>query len=81
MSWKDMMPVQPMVAMLESSFFPKWQQVLVAWLSNMPNYQDITKWYLGWKAQFPEILLGHPSVKGLGFLLVNDPYATVHIQL
>lgn len=63
MSWKDMMPVQPMVAMLEASFFPKWHQVLVAWLSNMPNYQDITKWYLGWKAQFPEILLGHPSIK------------------
>ncbi|GFN93720.1 tuftelin-interacting protein 11 [Plakobranchus ocellatus] len=63
MSWKDMMPVQPMVAMLENSFFPKWQQVLMAWLSNMPNYEDITKWYLGWKAQFPEILLSHPTIK------------------
>ncbi|KAH9508637.1 Tuftelin-interacting protein 11 [Bulinus truncatus] len=63
MSWKDMMPVQSMVGMLDKVFFPKWQQVLIAWLSNMPNYEDITKWYLGWKSQFPEILLGHPVIK------------------
>ncbi|KAI8792094.1 tuftelin-interacting protein 11 [Biomphalaria glabrata] len=63
MSWKDMMPIQSMVNMLEKVFFPKWHQVLVAWLTNLPNYQDITKWYLGWKAQFPENLLGHPAIK------------------
>ncbi|XP_005104240.1 tuftelin-interacting protein 11 [Aplysia californica] len=63
MSWKDMMPIQPMVVMLDKTFFPKWHQVLAAWLTNMPNYQDITKWYLGWKAQFPENLLGHPLIK------------------
>lgn len=64
MSWKDMMPMQSMVNMLEKTFFPKWHQVLIAWLSNMPNYQDITKWYLGWKSQFPENLIGHPLIKG-----------------
>ncbi|XP_059152458.1 tuftelin-interacting protein 11-like isoform X2 [Physella acuta] len=63
MSWKDMMPMQSMVNMLEKTFFPKWHQVLIAWLSNMPNYQDITKWYLGWKSQFPENLIGHPLIK------------------
>uniref|UniRef100_A0A0B6ZZ71 G-patch domain-containing protein n=1 Tax=Arion vulgaris TaxID=1028688 RepID=A0A0B6ZZ71_9EUPU len=63
MSWNDLMPVQAMVSMLEKAFFPKWHQVLVAWLSNLPNYEDITKWYLGWKAQFPENLLGHPTIQ------------------
>lgn len=63
MSWKDMLPIQSMVVMLDGCFFPKWHQVLAAWLLNQPNYQDITKWYLGWKAQFPDNLLGHPLVK------------------
>jgi hypothetical protein len=39
-------------------------QVLVAWLSNMPNYNEITRWYLGWKAQIPDRLLQHPVIKG-----------------
>lgn len=63
MSWREMLPIQAMVSMLDKAFFPKWSQVLQAWLSNLPNYQDITKWYLGWKAQFPENLLGHPQIK------------------
>jgi len=63
MSWKDMLPIQSLVVMLEVAFFPKWHQVLSAWLLNQPNYQDITKWYLGWKTQFPDNLLGHPQVK------------------
>ncbi|CAG5136267.1 unnamed protein product [Candidula unifasciata] len=63
MSWKDLMPVQALVGMLEKAFFPKWHQVLLAWLTNLPNYEDITRWYLGWKAQFPENLIGHPLIK------------------
>ncbi|XP_076445229.1 tuftelin-interacting protein 11-like [Babylonia areolata] len=63
MAWKDIMPIAPMVTILDAKFFPKWLQVLVAWLSNMPNYNEITRWYLGWKAQFPEKLLQYPTVR------------------
>lgn len=45
------------------SFFCFPLQVLCSWLSNNPNYEEITKWYLGWKSLFSENLLSHPLVK------------------
>ena len=38
-------------------------QVLCSWLSNSPNYEEITKWYLGWKSMFSDQVLAHPSIK------------------
>jgi tuftelin-interacting protein 11 len=65
MSWLDMMPLVSMVALLEKSFFPRWLQVLGNWLSGPnPNYYEITSWYQGWKALFPEQLLADSAVKG-----------------
>ena len=37
--------------------------MLCSWLSNSPNYEEITKWYLGWKSMFSDQVLAHPSVK------------------
>lgn len=39
------------------------RQVLCSWLSNSPNYEEITKWYLGWKSMFSDQVLAHPSIK------------------
>lgn len=36
------------------NFFPKWHAVLHAWLSAAPNFDEVTRWYLGWKSLFPE---------------------------
>ncbi|KAL5009755.1 hypothetical protein ScPMuIL_012060 [Solemya velum] len=63
MSWSDLIPVNQMVSMLESTFFPRWLQVLMSWLGNMPNYDEITKWYLGWKSLFTEQYLAHHVIK------------------
>lgn len=63
MTWKDIMPLVPMVTILDKGFFPKWTQVLIAWLTGMPNYNEITRWYLGWKAQIPDKLLQHPAIR------------------
>lgn len=38
-------------------------QVLCSWLSNSPNYEEITKWYLGWKSIFSDVLLTQPLIK------------------
>ena len=40
------------------------RQVLVTWLNHAPNYEEVTKWYLGWKQLIPEKLVGHAVVRG-----------------
>ncbi|NXR41300.1 TFP11 protein, partial [Zosterops hypoxanthus] len=61
--WEGMISVSSLVGLLEKHFFPKWLQVLCSWLSNSPNYEEITKWYLGWKSMFSDQVLAHPSIK------------------
>lgn len=64
MAWQDMIPEPCMVTLLEKNFFPKWLQVLYTWLTHSPNYEEVTKWYTGWKAMLPPSLLTHAVIKG-----------------
>lgn len=41
------------MALLESHFFPQWHAVLHHWLSNAPNFDEVTRWLTGWQAAFP----------------------------
>eukprot|EP00887_Chlorella_sp_A99_P006127 scaffold22.g6127.t1 len=52
-----------MASLLEQYFFPKWHAVLRHWLANGPDYDEVTRWYLGWKALFPEELLDHERMR------------------
>lgn len=63
MAWQDMIPEPCMVTLLEKNFFPKWLQVLYTWLTHSPNYEEVTKWYTGWKSMLPSSLLTHPIIK------------------
>ncbi|XP_053576508.1 tuftelin-interacting protein 11 [Bombina bombina] len=63
MDWEGMISVSSLVSLLDKQFFPKWLQVLCSWLSNSPNYEEITKWYLGWKTMFSDHILAHPAIK------------------
>lgn len=49
--------------MLHKIFFPKWMQTLVMWLNQSPNFEEVSRWYLGWKSQFPERILQQTVVK------------------
>ena len=48
-AWAPVMPVALMVNLLEVHFFPKWQDVLRAWVTHSPNYMEVEQWYLNWK--------------------------------
>ncbi|XP_078713572.1 tuftelin-interacting protein 11 isoform X1 [Lampetra fluviatilis] len=61
--WEGMLSPASLVTLLDKHFFAKWLQVLCAWLSNNPNYEEIIKWYQGWKSLFSEQLLAHVTVK------------------
>ncbi|KAM9821778.1 tuftelin-interacting protein 11 isoform 1-T2 [Syngnathus typhle] len=61
--WEGMLSPSSLVSLLDKNFFPKWLQVLCSWLSNSPNYEEITKWYLGWKTMFSDALLSQTVIK------------------
>ncbi|XP_077601219.1 tuftelin-interacting protein 11-like [Stigmatopora nigra] len=61
--WEGMLSASSLVSLLDKNFFPKWLQVLCSWLSNSPNYEEITKWYLGWKTMFSDFLLSQTIIK------------------
>ncbi|XP_034026045.1 tuftelin-interacting protein 11 [Thalassophryne amazonica] len=63
MDWEGMLSPSSLVSLLDKNFFSKWLQVLCSWLGNSPNYEEITKWYLGWKSMFSDILLAQPLIK------------------
>ena len=52
-AWQPVLPQHHMVNLLEFRFFPAWQRVLQHWLSNNPNFDEVTRWYLGWKVGLP----------------------------
>lgn len=70
MAWQDMIPEPCMVTLLEKNFFPKWLQVLFTWLTHNPNYEEVTKWYTGWKSMLPPSLVLHPVIKGMCMLVL-----------
>ncbi|KAL3242180.1 hypothetical protein MRX96_047801 [Rhipicephalus microplus] len=63
MAWEDLCPASSMATLLEKTFFPQWLQVLAGWLQHNPNYQEISKWYTGWKSLFSDALLQQTCVR------------------
>ena len=64
MDWGELLPLNGMSKLLTSKFFPKWHAALRHWLSStQPNLDDVTRWYLQWKALFPDTVLEAKPIK------------------
>lgn len=63
MDWCNLVSPRLMADLLGKSFFPRWLQVLTMWLNMAPNYDQVTKWYSGWKSLVPAILREEAPVK------------------
>ena len=64
-AWHAVLPQHHMVNLLEFRFFPAWHRVLHHWLSSQPDFEEVTRWYLGWKVGII-ILLCTPCFVGRG---------------
>jgi len=66
LAWSEALPPRQMVGLLEAGFFPKWHAVLHHWLTaggGAPDYDEVTRWYLGWRGLFPPSLADHERVR------------------
>ncbi|XP_038071754.1 tuftelin-interacting protein 11-like isoform X2 [Patiria miniata] len=61
--WEELLPTPTLASLFEKHFLPKWLQVLCSWLGNNPDYEEVSKWYLGWKGLLPERIREEPAVK------------------
>ena len=50
-AWHPVLPQHHMVNLLEFRFFPAWHRVLQHWLSSQPDFDEVTRWYMGWKVR------------------------------
>ncbi|XP_077984161.1 tuftelin-interacting protein 11-like [Glandiceps talaboti] len=63
MAWEDILPKSTLASLLQKHFFPKWLNVLCSWLGDSPNFDEVSKWYTGWKSMFSDELLAIPAIK------------------
>ncbi|KAF8563477.1 hypothetical protein P879_06343 [Paragonimus westermani] len=76
MRWADLIGPAVLVNLLEQHFWPRWITVLANWLSQGVEarqrgdhqsaaqvYQEVGRWYAGWKGQVPPECMEYASVK------------------
>lgn len=60
--WNELLSPLVMAKILDKYFFPKWMQTLGLWLNQSPNFEEVSRWYSGWKGLFNEAVLKQANV-------------------
>lgn len=60
--WNELLSVLVMSKILDKYFFPKWMQTLVLWLNQSPNFDEVSRWYSGWKGMLNDAVMRQPNV-------------------
>ncbi|KAG5676106.1 hypothetical protein PVAND_005960 [Polypedilum vanderplanki] len=60
--WNELLTSLVMANILDKYFFPKWMQTLLLWLNQSPNFDEVTRWYSGWKNLLSEPVLKQTNI-------------------
>lgn len=60
--WNELISPLVMANILDKYFFPKWMQTLVLWLNQSPNFDEVSRWYSGWKGMLNEPVLRQVNI-------------------
>lgn len=60
--WHEVLSPLVMANILDKYFFPKWMQTLVLWLNQSPNFDEVSRWYTGWKGLLSEPVLRQTNI-------------------
>ncbi|CAH9072242.1 unnamed protein product [Cuscuta europaea] len=61
-TWATDVPIHHMVQLFDI-FFNKWLEVLYHWLCSNPKFEEVTKWFLGWKEILPPEVVAHEHIR------------------
>ncbi|KFH17262.1 G-patch domain-containing protein, partial [Toxoplasma gondii MAS] len=83
--WVPLLPVEMLVNLFLTAFFPRWLQVLKVWInSTHADFSEILEWYSGWKEILPQALVTHARVQGVfveALQLMNYASATLGLPV
>jgi len=71
--WLGTAPTDQLAAIFDAEFFPRWLNVLFQWLTARPDYEEVTRWYLNWKASPRPVSPPHQSCTGQMVKQPNGP--------
>ncbi|CAL8146631.1 unnamed protein product [Orchesella dallaii] len=60
----EILPVGNLIKILEAHFFPKWLKFLGDWLNESGDFDEVQRWYLLWREQFPANLIKEEKIVG-----------------
>lgn len=82
-AWAGCLSDALLASVLEQGLFPQWHAVLQHWLAAGGDRDEITRWFLGWRALLPQDLLAHDKIRAqlnAGLNAINAGPEAAHPQ-
>lgn len=62
-AWDACLSSRLLAQVLDTAFFPKFHQVLYHWLSHQPDFDEVTRWFAGWRGMIPQDVLDQERIR------------------